>query len=330
MRKIDNGCLVISLDFEMMWGCHDWATIDGYGKSNIKNVREVIKRLLSLFEKYHIHATFASVGMLMLNGKDDLLCSLPDNQPSYNNMSLSPYKEGYIDNISEDDKDLFFAPDVFEALKAHPEIEIGTHTFGHFYCWEDGQSAPQFESDIKNAVEIAKRSGIHINSIVFPKNNVSEEYLKIVAKYGIRNYRGNPRKFFQKSNNILVDLTQRVFRLLDNYIPLAKNTYPYIAIRPISEVENIPASRFLRPYNPKLRLFERFRIRRIRNEILSAARNNEIYHLWWHPHNFGNNIDENFALLEDVLQFYSKCSDKYGMTSLSMSELSDFIKHNSL
>ena len=329
MKKNDKGSLVISLDFEMMWGCHDWATIDGYGKSNIINVRNVIKRLLALFEKYGIHATFASVGMLMLDGKDELLSSIPDKLPSYNNRCMSPYKEGYIDNISKDDEGLFFAPDIIGDLKRHPGIEIGTHTFCHYYCWEDGQTVAQFECDIKNAVEIAKRNGIHVNSIVFPKNNVSGEYLKVVAKYGIKIYRGNPRRFFKKSSNIVGNITQRVLRLLDNYIPLAKNTYSYLNIRPTNDVVNIPASRFLRPYNSKLRWFEKIRVARIKKEILAAARNQEIYHLWWHPHNFGNNIDENFSMLEDILRIYSECSDKYGMMSLTMSELSDYTKLNS-
>jgi len=31
-----------------------------------------------------------------------------------------------------------------------------------------------------------------------------------------------------------------------------------------------------------------------------AAENNCIYHLWWHPHNFGNNKNENLQNLERV------------------------------
>ena len=29
------------------------------------------------------------------------------------------------------------------------------------------------------------------------------------------------------------------------------------------------------------------RLNRIKNEIIQAAKAGEIYHLWWHPHNFG-------------------------------------------
>jgi len=35
-----------------------------------------------------------------------------------------------------------------------------------------------------------------------------------------------------------------------------------------------------------------------------AAEKGLIYHLWWHPHNFGNNIEENFSFLEKILKAY--------------------------
>ena len=71
-----SGYLVISLDFEMMWGCHDWATVDGYGSSNIRNVRQVISRMLQLFDKYNVHAPFATVGLIMCDDKKDAILSI--------------------------------------------------------------------------------------------------------------------------------------------------------------------------------------------------------------------------------------------------------------
>jgi hypothetical protein len=45
------------------------------------------------------------------------------------------------------------------------------------------------------------------------------------------------------------------------------------------------------------------------------------YHLWWHPENFGKNIDRNINSLELILKFYCALNQKYGMKSLSMSEV---------
>ena len=321
----NNGCLVISLDFEMMWGCHDWASIDGYGKTNISHVREVIQRLIQLFDTYDIHATVATVGMLMFNDKNELLKSLPKNIPSYENTVMSPYKPGFLDSISEENEYLFFASDIIDSLKSKPGIEIGTHTFSHYYCWEKGQTLQQFDEDIKNAVEAANQRCLFLESIVFPKNNVSEDYLTVAAKYGIRTYRGNPKHFYNSPKNTLLSLWQRAMRLLDIYFPLVKNTYSYDVIESTTGVVNIGASRFLRPYNHNLRWFERFKVARIKKEMRYAARNHEVYHLWWHPHNFGNNLEENLKILEDILRNYSLCSKKYGMMSMSMSELADYV-----
>ena len=91
---------------------------------------------------------------------------------------------------------------------------------------------------------------------------------------------------------------------------------------------NIPASRFFRPYNKRLSLLEPLKVLRIKNEIKYAARHGEVYHLWWHPHNFGANIEQNLKELETVLKCYQYCSGQYGMQSFSMKELKDYIQYD--
>ena len=52
-----------------------------------------------------------------------------------------------------------------------------------------------------------------------------------------------------------------------------------------------------------------------------AAINNEIYHLWWHPHNFGNNPENNLQDLVYILEVYKKLNLKYNFSSVTMAEL---------
>ena len=59
------------------------------------------------------------------------------------------------------------------------------------------------------------------------------------------------------------------------------------------------ASRMLRLFM-KNKILNYLMIKRIKNEIV-AAKNNEDYHLWWHPHNFGVNIRENIKNLDNIL-----------------------------
>ena len=182
----------------MMWGCHDWATTDTYGISNVKQVRFVISELLGLFQKYDIHATFATVGLIFCKDKQEALLSKPSKLPSYENGNLCAYKLGYIESISDKDAELYFAPDVVEQLKKCVNIEIGTHTFSHYFCWEKGQSVEELSADLAQMNEIAERNGVKVESIVFPKNMVRNEYLKICKEYGLKVYRGNALKFFNQ------------------------------------------------------------------------------------------------------------------------------------
>lgn len=314
-----NGTLIISLDFEMMWGNLEKWSIEGYGRSNVCNVRLAINQMLCLFEKYKVHATFATVGLLMHENKAEAMESMPNKKPSYKNIVLSPYSETGLARISPQNENLYFAPDVVRQLQTSKGIELATHTYCHYFCWEEGQTIEQFEEDMKTAVDVADKKGLSLKSIVFPRNNVSDDYLEICAKYGITSYRGNPKKYFEK-NTGLARKWMRVGRILDQYIDLGNKT-SYKAPELHNGIMNIPASRMLRPYSKKLQLLEPLRLRRIKKELVYAAKHNEIYHLWWHPHNFGANMDKNMALLEEVLKCYSECQKKYGMTSFTMNEV---------
>lgn len=320
------GCFVISLDFEMMWGAIDLWQPKDYGNSHVGQVREVVKKLVDLFNKYQVHATFATVGLMMNHDKREATDNTPHSVPSYKEKEKSPFHNQYINHIEDNDDHLYFAPDLIEFLKEQSGIEIGTHTYSHYYCWEEGQTIEQFDADINMACKVAKENGIQLNSIVFPRNQVSDDHLKVCAKYGILSYRGNPEKFFGNTNNRLKLLYNKASRLIDAYINWGGITYtPYHEIYLNKKPMNIPASRMLRPYIKKLRLLEFLRLHRIQKEMEHAAKNNELYHLWWHPHNFGANIKENFAFLEKVLQCYKKCNQKYGMQSFTMNEFYNYL-----
>ena len=52
-----------------------------------------------------------------------------------------------------------------------------------------------------------------------------------------------------------------------------------------------------------------------------AAKRNETYHLWWHPHNFGANINENFKNLETIFKTYQKLNEIHNFQSITMTNL---------
>ena len=56
-----------------------------------------------------------------------------------------------------------------------------------------------------------------------------------------------------------------------------------------------------------------------------AAKNNEAYHLWWHPHNFGINLPQNLLFLESILIHFVFLKKEYGMESKTMRAIAEEI-----
>ena len=318
-----NGQFVISLDFEIMWGVRDKVTPTTYGK-NLLGVQQVIPKTLALFKKFGIEATFATVGLLFFQNKKEMLSNLPRHIPRYRNKILSPYGD-YLDRQVGEDvtaDPYHFAPHLVQAIKNAPNQEIGTHTFSHYYCLEEGQTVDDFREDLKAAIAIAKKRDIEITSIVFPRNQFNEDYLQVCKECGILVVRNNQNSWLYKvTSGTGNDFVRKISRFMDNYINLTGyHCYSSVSLSAFFPIR-LPGSRFLRPHTPRLRLLETIRMKRIKNEMTYAAKNKLIYHLWWHPHNFGINQDKNFKFLEEILLHYNDLNKRYGFNSITMSNL---------
>lgn len=319
------GSFIISLDFELFWGVRDKLSKNAY-RENILGAKKIIPILLELFEKYDVHVTFAAVGLLFCRTKDEINRYAPIIKPSYSNSNLSPYNKNYLDSVAEVNDELHSAYDIIMQMKQYKNIEIATHTFSHYYCCEEGQTKDEFEADLISAINIASDNEVQLQSIVFPRNQISSECLNICYQHGIRVYRGNPKKYFGTQKKY----KNRIMRFLDSYFPLGNDTtYGYEEIEN-EGMFNVKASRFLRPYSNKFELLENMKIKRIKEEMNYAAKNKRIYHLWWHPHNFGINRDKNIKMLEEILQHYKKLSEQYGFRSLNMNEIASLLKQNKI
>jgi peptidoglycan/xylan/chitin deacetylase (PgdA/CDA1 family) len=318
--NLKHGVFTVSLDFELYWGMRDIMTIKQY-KDNLLGVRKAVPEMLRVFSNNHVHVTWAAVGFLFFNDFDDLNKNMPHLLPSYNKAELSPYK--YIKEASGLDPVYHFAPELIELILQHDGQELGTHTLSHYYCLEEGQSQPQFEADILSAIEVAKRKGVTIKSIVFPRNQWNADYFATLTKLGIECFRGKESNWMYKAASAKVSQNQfrRTFRLMDAYLNLSgHNTYNLkdcLKEKPF----NFPSSRYLRPYSAKLAVLEKLRLRRIKKAMDDAAVNNRMFHLWWHPHDFGTNITKNIDFLEDIIAHYNLLKKNYGMVSLNMGEL---------
>ena len=322
MNSLKQGKLVISLDLELYWGMRDIISIDDY-QQHLLGVSQALPAILELFARYDIHATWATVGFLFYANLQQLQANLPQSQPSYQQAELSPYQ--YIQTLKIDKEcKLHFCPDLIELISQYPGQEIGTHTFSHYYCLETGQTQAEFKADLMAAIATAKQAKIATKSLVFPRNQCNQAYLETIAECGISSYRGNEtHPIYNDEGGDGDRLPKRILRLLDAYINLTgHNCYERSQLGSSYPV-NIPASRFLRPYSPSLKYLDPLRLRRITSGLKYAASRGKIFHLWWHPHNFGVNLAENLSFLEKILQTYQELNAQNKMQSLNMQEIAE-------
>ena len=193
-----NGKFVISLDFEIYWGLRDAVALEDY-KENLLGVQKVIPLLLDLFQQYEIQATFATVGFLFFETKEELLKSVPVRKPEYQNAKLSPYVD-HFNSVGENETvDSFhFANNLIKQIVEKGQ-EIGSHSFSHYYCLEKGQTKEDFKEDLIAAKTIAARNGIELKSLVFPRNQYNSDYINICSEMGFTSFRGNEKSWLFSS-----------------------------------------------------------------------------------------------------------------------------------
>ncbi len=312
------GKFVISLDFELHWGgAEKWDLNEK--KTYFLDTRKIIPEVLNLFEQNSIRATWATVGFLFAKDKEQLMKFSPIKKPTYRNEKLSYYI--YFDKVGKDEKEdpFHYGASLIEKIIKTQGQELSTHTFSHYYCNENGQTPEQFEADLQAAQGIALENyNIKLQSLVFPRNQYNNSYLEIVKRQGIKVVRSNPNVWFwQKSYGKLTPL----FRAIDTLFPFSSAlSFDAKDLKIQNDVLELPASRFLRPYKDKEKSFQHIKIKRIKSEMTFAAKNNQIYHLWWHPHNFGEDILNNFNQLREIIAHYNNLKEKYNFKSATMSD----------
>lgn len=314
------GQFVISLDFELHWGTRDvkpWESC----RDEIIAGRTAVSELLKVFQARGIHATWATVGVLFANGRDEALQHAPTKRANYSTRGLGPWDELEATGPSEADDPFHFAASLVQAISDTPHQEVATHTFSHYYCLEEGQTPDDFRADLEAALAIGRHRGHSLTSIVFPRNQFSPEHLVTARESGIHCYRGNPDTWFWRPRaRGSESLPQRFVRLADAYVPMSGNT-THRAQRHPSGLVNVPATRFLRPCSPATWQSDRLRLSRIKNELTHAARHGGLFHLWWHPNNFARHTGRNIEFLESVLDEFTLMQRIYGMQSLTMNEV---------
>lgn len=194
--KVGKPQLIISLDTELLWGS---TTLENLNFLKSKgNLREkTVYRLLHLFKKYEIPATWAIVGHLFLEKCDKSSCLV------WRNVREHDYsRDWYIDpfsNIKEDPS--YYGSDIVESILNDPiNHEIGYHSFSHPRFKEIPRKMA--EDEIKEAKKIEKEWGIKLKSFVFPRDEIV--HIDLLKQNGFKIYRGMKAGKYNPKENLFV------------------------------------------------------------------------------------------------------------------------------
>ena len=323
---MSRGSFTISLDFELFWGVRSNRELEGYQES-LLGVYEAIPKILALFKKYNIHATWATVGFLFHKDIDEINKNRPKILPKYTNQQVDPYL--YLDALhapySKEFSKMHCAFELISKIGLEPNQELATHTYSHFFTYESFKNPEAFSADIRHAIKVARKKGYSLKSLVFPRNQLDEYSIKSLESLNISSYRGNPNHWaYCYGDKPSKSLFLRLYRLFDTYVNISgHHTSLPILTKGVTELK---ASMMLRPYFAKLAYFEPLKINRIKKAMKSAAIDGQNFHLWWHPHNFGKNQEKNLKNLEELLFYFQELEQDYNMLSLTMDEVKKHAK----
>ncbi|AHG91062.1 polysaccharide deacetylase [Gemmatirosa kalamazoonensis] len=241
------GALVLSLDLELHWGVRDHVTLDAPYAANLRGARDAIPAMLDTFAAYEAACTWATVGMLFARSRAELEAMHPARRPRYADARLDPYGEPVGDDEARDP--MHFAPSLVARIAGTPRQEIATHTYSHYYCLEPGQDEAAFAADLDAAVASAALHGVHLRSIVYPRNQRNAAYDRLLRAAGIVAYRGQPRGWVHTPRGGgATTLPVRALRLAEAYAPAGPSyLVRWDEVAQPSGLCDVRASFFVRP-----------------------------------------------------------------------------------
>jgi peptidoglycan/xylan/chitin deacetylase (PgdA/CDA1 family) len=268
-RGARTGALCISIDVELGWGFWD-IPFDEYFRLCAERERLIVKRLLTLFARYEIKATWAIVGRLL--------------------------ERGPIPVATRQGEGIWYAPDVVEAIReSSPSQDIGSHSYGHIYFQEYGLEA--IRADLEDARRVHDACGLDFTSFVFPRNQVA--HVDLLAQAGIRVFRSIDVAWHTRVRRTST-LAGRAANLIDKGLPV-----PPPVVRPIVHEEGVvevPSSMQLLDRSGMRRLIRPSIIEaKARLALRHAQQSGDVFHLWFHPSNFYYDTDVQMNLLDRIL-----------------------------
>jgi peptidoglycan/xylan/chitin deacetylase (PgdA/CDA1 family) len=265
---MEKGSFCISIDLELAWG--NWDSLSPeYLQKCLSLERRIVNRLLRILERYEVSTTWAIVGQLL---EESDMSSLPE-APAW------------------------FAPDIVDSIvRINPKQEIASHSHKHIYFTDcDGTAVL---SDLLAAQAAHGKHGLDFTSFVFPRNKVC--HIDLLAQVGLKVFRSVDRGWHMSAAR-LGGRIGRMANLADKMLPLAPSLVMPI-VHPSGMVE-LPSSMLFMARNGVRRLIHPSVLEYKATQGLHlAARDQKIFHLWFHPSNFYYEEDSQLDVFENIVK----------------------------
>lgn len=305
---LERAAFVVSIDVEMSWGL-----IHRPDRSyDFPDEREQMCRLLDVFDRYDVPATWAFVGHLLLEECDrcDGVAHPELTRPDYEWFEGDWLAADPCSSATEDPA--WYAPDLMRAVDERPAgHEIGSHSFTHLIAGDPGCSEAAFRSDLRRCRLEAERHGAPLRSFIYPRNQYGHEH--VLAEEGFTSYRG-PRPD-ERAGASRVE--RRVRGLAETVVPTRRS-----AVLPVAEhgVWNLPATYLHAVGDPR-----RYSVKltQATRRLRQAVANRSLFHLWFHPHNVQHETDKWFDGLDRVLSQAASLRAEGKLDTLTMAQVAE-------
>lgn len=287
------GTFVISVDLEVAWGTCDRPLTRGQRRA-LAREREVVDRVLALFTRYGVRASWAVVGHLLLDAcpRENGLVHPEIPRP----VLIGERRDWFASHPETGGDPLWYGRDLVERIRAtSPPQEIGSHSFAHMPYAEGVTSRAAIRADIEQARRCHEAADLPFATFVFPRNVVG--FRDLLAQAGIAVYRGRPGGGNARRSRPL----RRLLAFLFFLVPVAARTVE--ATVDENGMVNVPASMALYTRRGLRRLVaSRALVAKATAGLDRAAARGRIFHLWFHPSNLAYAVDAQLAVLEGILR----------------------------
>jgi peptidoglycan/xylan/chitin deacetylase (PgdA/CDA1 family) len=280
------GLFIVSLDCEGKWGFADCITAHHDTYFTEANLLAAYRKLLALFARHEIPATFAFVMAFTLSDAERaaLADRLRDVIVDGKNW-LRYYRAAEANGRTEG----WFCPLALDEVRAHSEHEVACHSFCHAPLAESSIARDDAARELDAASAVAALKGIELRTFVYPRNQIGHR--ELLRQHGFIGY----REALPRVNGVL----GQAHALASEFNVIARSQPP---LENADGLCRIPAGYFFNwRYGVRAKIPPAVTRRRWAAILRDAADRGEVAHLWFHPHNI---IDgpETFDVLEDVLR----------------------------